>query len=125
MLGCWLGGDSVEEARRLFREAGIAGFETPEEAVRAFAMLVTYRRNQAQLIEAAPARPVDAHAPAEQMRALGCHRRVKRTVPLLTSMGSSNAAEYTLRNETSPVLSLGSRSQQTCEWHPRRFPEFA
>ncbi len=63
VLGCWLGGDSVEEARRLFREAGIAGFETPEEAVRAFAMLVTYRRNQAQLIEAAPARPEQAREP--------------------------------------------------------------
>ena len=63
VLGCWLGGDSVEEARRLFREAGIAGFETPEEAVRAFAMLGTYRRTQAQLIEAAPARPEQAREP--------------------------------------------------------------
>jgi acetyltransferase len=63
VLGCWLGGASVDVARAVFREAGIAGFETPEEAVRAFAMLVTYRRNQAQLIEAAPARPVDAVEP--------------------------------------------------------------
>ena len=63
VLGCWLGGASVDEARTIFREAGIAGFETPEEAVRAFAMLVTYRRNQAQLIEAAPARPADAVEP--------------------------------------------------------------
>ncbi len=63
VLGCWLGGESVDEARRIFREAGIAGYETPEEAVRAFAMLVTYRRNQAQLIEAAPARPADAVEP--------------------------------------------------------------
>ena len=63
VLGCWLGGASVDEARAIFREAGIVGFETPEEAVRAFAMLVTYRRNQAQLIEAAPARPADAHEP--------------------------------------------------------------
>ncbi len=63
VLGCWLGGESVEQARGIFREAGIAGFETPEEAVRAFAMLVTYRRNQAQLIEAAPARPEQAREP--------------------------------------------------------------
>lgn len=63
VLGCWLGGASVDEARSIFREAGIPGFETPEEAVRAFAMLVTYRRNQAQLIEAAPARPADAVEP--------------------------------------------------------------
>lgn len=63
VLGCWLGGASVDEARTIFREAGIAGFETPEEAVRAFAMLVTYRRNQAQLIEAASARPANALEP--------------------------------------------------------------
>ncbi|HPM68582.1 MAG TPA: bifunctional acetate--CoA ligase family protein/GNAT family N-acetyltransferase [Piscinibacter sp.] len=63
VLGCWLGGDSVAQARDIFREAGIAGYETPEEAVRAFAMLTTYRRNQAQLIEAAPARPAQATEP--------------------------------------------------------------
>ena len=56
VLGCWMGGESVEEARQIFQTAGIAGYATPEEAVRAFSMLTTYRRNQAQLIEAAPAR---------------------------------------------------------------------
>lgn len=56
VLGCWMGGESVEEARQIFQAAGIAGYETPEEAVRAFSMVTTYRRNQAQLIEAAPAR---------------------------------------------------------------------
>ena len=63
VLGCWLGGDAVAEAREIFRAAGIAGYETPEEAVRAFGMLTTYRRNQAQLIEAAPARPLNAVEP--------------------------------------------------------------
>lgn len=82
VLGCWLGGSSVEEARTIFREAGIAGYETPEEAVRAFAMLVTYRRNQAQLIEAAPARPAEAVEPdikrvrALVQRALGSGREM-------------------------------------------------
>jgi acetyltransferase len=63
VLGCWLGGDAVAEAREIFRAAGIAGYETPEEAVRAFGMLTTYRRNQAQLIEAAPARLLNAVEP--------------------------------------------------------------
>lgn len=63
VLGCWLGGEAVAEAREIFRAAGIAGYETPEEAVRAFSMLVTYRHNQAQLIEAAPARPVRSAEP--------------------------------------------------------------
>jgi acetyltransferase len=52
MLACWLGDDSVTEARRLFDEAGVADFETPEQAVQAFSMLATYRHNQAMLLEA-------------------------------------------------------------------------
>jgi len=57
VLSCWLGGPGVAEARRLFQQAGIPSYDTPEEAVRAFGMLVTYRRNQELLIEAPPARP--------------------------------------------------------------------
>ena len=49
LLSCWLGDSAVAEARQIFQKAGIASFETPEQAVRAFAMGVTYRRNQAQL----------------------------------------------------------------------------
>lgn len=51
VLSCWLGGDTVAPARRLFEQAGIAGYETPEEAVRAFSLMQTYRRNQAVLRE--------------------------------------------------------------------------
>jgi acetyltransferase len=59
LMGCWLGEASVAEARRVFEEAGIAGYETPEEAVRAFAMLASYQRNQALLTEA----PTASEAP--------------------------------------------------------------
>jgi len=52
LMGCWLGDAGVAEARRIFEEAGVAGYETPEEAVRAFAMLASYQRNQALLSEA-------------------------------------------------------------------------
>ncbi len=52
VMACWLGGDAVVEARRILQDAGAADYHTPEEAVRAFAMLGTYRRNQALLLEA-------------------------------------------------------------------------
>jgi len=52
LMACWLGEAAVAEARQIFQDAGIAGYPTPEEAVRAFSMLVTYRRNQAELMEA-------------------------------------------------------------------------
>jgi acetyltransferase len=52
LLSCWLGDSAVAEARHLFEEAGVADFETPEEAVQACAMLATYRSNQKMLLEA-------------------------------------------------------------------------
>jgi len=55
VISCWLGDPGVREARAIFHAAGIPCYDTPEEAVRAFAMLLDYRRNQAQLIEAPPA----------------------------------------------------------------------
>ena len=66
VLACWLGEAAVAEARQTFQHAGIASYATPEEAVRAFAMLVTYRRNQAQLMEApASVSPAALHAVAD------------------------------------------------------------
>jgi acetyltransferase len=57
----------------VFQDAGIASYQTPEEAVRAFAMLVRYRRNQAQLLQAPAARVVgstDALPDTAKVRAL-------------------------------------------------------
>ncbi len=52
VMACWLGDAAVADARRIFAQAGVAQYATPEEAVNAFAMLATYRRNQALLLEA-------------------------------------------------------------------------
>ncbi|RFO96028.1 GNAT family N-acetyltransferase [Rhodoferax lacus] len=58
LMACWLGAQAVQEATRLFQGARVASYSTPEQAVRAFGFGVTYRRNQAQLLEAPSARPV-------------------------------------------------------------------
>jgi acetyltransferase len=52
VMSCWLGDASVASARAIFQDAGVPAYETPEEAVRAFSMLSTYRRNQELLLEA-------------------------------------------------------------------------
>jgi acetyltransferase len=62
LLSCWLGETAVAGARQVFQDAGIASYQTPEEAVRAFAMLVRYRRNQAQLLQAPAATPIGSTA---------------------------------------------------------------
>ena len=70
VLGCWLGDAAVAAARQRFQSAGIACYDTPEQAVQAVALLDTYRRNQAQLIEAPPATPHDAAPDLGAVRAL-------------------------------------------------------
>lgn len=70
MLSCWLGDQAVAQARQLFQDAGIANFDTPEQAVSAFSMLVRYRRNQAELMEAPPALLADHHPDTASIRAL-------------------------------------------------------
>jgi acetyltransferase len=56
LLGCWLGDAAVQGARASFRAAGIPCYDRPEEAVRAFSMLVDYRRNQQELLQTPSAR---------------------------------------------------------------------
>ncbi len=51
VMSVWLGGSTVAGARQLFEEAGVPDYPTPEEAVQAFGMLQTYRRNQDMLME--------------------------------------------------------------------------
>lgn len=78
LMGCWLGGHGVAEARQIFKDAGIADFPTPEEAVRAFSMLLDYHRAQAELIEAPPALPGGAWP--ETAPETACVRQLVREV---------------------------------------------
>lgn len=70
LLSSWLGGHAVHEARQLFTHHGIASYETPEQAVRALAMLQRYARNQAELMEAPAAQTTSAAPDREAVRAL-------------------------------------------------------
>lgn len=89
LMACWLGEATVAQARQIFQDGGIASYPTPEEAVRAFAMLVTYRHNQAQLMEApatAPRTPptspcADAETVREQLKKVLADGRDMLTEP--------------------------------------------
>jgi acetyltransferase len=59
ILTSWLGGDAASRARRIFADAGIPTYETPENAVRAFLHMVRYRRNQQILTQVPPSAPTD------------------------------------------------------------------
>ncbi|CAN7622004.1 bifunctional acetate--CoA ligase family protein/GNAT family N-acetyltransferase [Duganella sp. LjRoot269] len=55
VLSCWLGGRSVAAARKIFADAGLATYDTPEKAVHGFLQIAQYRRNQELLMEVAAA----------------------------------------------------------------------
>jgi acetyltransferase len=66
LMTSWIGGRSVAEARSTFVDARVPTFDTPGEAVQAFAHLAEYRRAQRTLLETPPAATepfaVDLHA---------------------------------------------------------------
>jgi acetyltransferase len=80
-LACWLGDAAVREARGLFQAGGIPTYDTPEQAVDAFAMLVTYRRNQEELMQAPPAESAQPLWEAAAVRApIDAALKAKRTL---------------------------------------------
>jgi acetyltransferase len=70
VYGCWLGGDALAEARRIWAGAGLPAYDTPEDAVHAFLQVVRYRRNQALLMQAPPAAPAGQPADRDAAREL-------------------------------------------------------
>jgi acetyltransferase len=59
VLASWMGGTDVREGRTLLGRAGIATFDSPEAAIRAFLHMVQYRRSQELLYETPAALPQD------------------------------------------------------------------
>jgi acetyltransferase len=57
VLTSWMGGETVEPARRRFGEAAIPSYDTPTQAIDAFMHMVRFRRNQEILMETPPSMP--------------------------------------------------------------------
>jgi len=86
----WCGEFSSQESRRLFSEAGIPTYRTPEGAVTAFMHMVEYRRNQKQLRET-PALPANLTANTSEAH-------------LLLQQASSEGATSLDTHEVRPIL---------------------
>jgi acetyltransferase len=54
ILTCWMGEDSVAEAREIFEQADIPSYDTPSSAIRAFMQIVEYGQNKESLMETPP-----------------------------------------------------------------------
>jgi acetyltransferase len=70
VIGCWLGGDGMLEARHAWAGGGLPSYDTPEEAVQAFLHMVEYRRNQRLLMQVPPAAPPGHPAQRDAARAI-------------------------------------------------------
>lgn len=70
VIACWLGGDAVAAARKVFCDAGLPTYDTPEAAVRGFMQMVQYHRNQKLLMQVPPSLPDDFSPDRERVRAL-------------------------------------------------------
>ncbi len=69
ILTSWLGGESAGEARRVFAQADIPSYDTPEHAIRAFMHMVRYRRNLEILTQVPPSLPTDFSPATDTARA--------------------------------------------------------
>lgn len=74
VLTNWCGEFSSQEARRLFSEAGLPTYRTPEGTITAFMHMVEYRRNQKQLRET-PALPSNLTADTAE-----AHKLLQQTI---------------------------------------------
>jgi acetyltransferase len=57
LLACWVGAATTAEPLRIFSEAGIPSYDTPEQAIRAFMQLVEHGVRQDLLLETPPSLP--------------------------------------------------------------------
>ena len=81
VLASWMGGGDVRDGRGILGAAGIATFDSPEAAIKAFLHMVQYRKNQELLYEQPAALPEDWQPNQARVRTLiEDVRKSKRTL---------------------------------------------
>ena len=68
VLAAWMGGHTVNEGAQLLNDAGVATYNTPEKAIRAFMHLVSYARNLEVLHETPRDIPVSFSLDRKRLR---------------------------------------------------------
>ncbi len=68
ILAAWMGGKRMRSGEQILNDAGVAVFNTPEQAVRAFMVLVDYARNLKTLYETPEYIPIEFSPEREKIR---------------------------------------------------------
>jgi len=69
VITTWMGAKEAEEGRRIFVENSLPTYETPEEAVRAYITMYTYKRNLDHLYETPAELPVREQPDKRELKA--------------------------------------------------------
>ena len=120
ILASWMGGVDVRAGRTLLGQSGVASFDAPEAAVRAFLNLVQYRRSQELLYESPAALPEDWQPDQKRARKLiDDVRKSGRT--LLTEFEAKELlACYSI--PTVPTRNVRSADEAVTEAHKLGYP---
>ena len=102
ILTNWAGEYSAQEGRRLFNEAGIPTYRTPESAVTAFMHMVEYRRNQKQLME------TPASLQGDRLDAERCQQLLRQALDRKQRVLDTHLAQPSCRRPVSPPCRPGS-----------------
>lgn len=77
VVTCLMGGETIRNGRRIFAEAGVPTYDTPEDAVKTYLGMYAYSRNLELLYETPAELPIDSAPPRHNLQAM--LRRVAKT----------------------------------------------
>ncbi len=98
LLAAWMGGESMREGIKILNEAGIAAYETPEQAVGAFLRLVSYKSNLESLYETPKDIPVEFTLDRSKIRS-----QFESSTPLIKGILSEEKTQKLISGYGIPV----------------------
>ncbi len=87
IMAAWLGGASMHEGIKVFNQAGISSYPTPEQAIKAFMTLSDYSQNQQMLYETPDEVPVSFKYDRKKLR----ERYLKEIFPKAEILSEDNS----------------------------------
>ncbi|MBN1338859.1 MAG: bifunctional acetate--CoA ligase family protein/GNAT family N-acetyltransferase [Bacteroidales bacterium] len=94
IMAAWLGGTSMREGITIFNNSGIAVYDTPEQAIRAFMTLVHYSRNLDSLFETPKEVPLTFTYDHDKLREIFVKEVFPKALLLSESDSKSLIASY-------------------------------
>jgi acetyltransferase len=93
ILAAWLGGVSMREGIKMLNDAGVAAYQTPDQAIRSFMTLVHYSRNLEILYETPKDIPVEFSIDREKLR-----KEFTQKLPEISTVFSEEASKSLLES---------------------------